>query len=198
MIASTSTSQPFDASGERLNSSGGGSSNLGLSAARQAVIDESLTWLKTPWRHAAAVKGAGVDCGRIVIEIYANCGLIARFTPDPYPQDFAIHSNEERFLANIERYACRVDKPLQGDIAVWKFGRCFSHAAIVVDYPTIIHAKIDEGVLLDLADQGDLAGREVRFYSVFTGSSSSSSNRSPNLGLRSFSNQGLNSVAGQL
>jgi hypothetical protein len=93
--------------------------------------------------------------------------LIKRFTPAPYPQDFAIHSSEERFLANIERYAHRVDKPKEGDIAVWKFGRCFSHAAIVVDYPTIIHAKIDEGVLLDLAEQGDLAGRKVRFYSVF-------------------------------
>jgi len=134
---------------------------------RQAIIDEAMTWLRTPWRHAAAVKGAGVDCGRIVIEIYANCGLIERFTPAPYMQDFAIHSSEERFLENIERYAVQVNSPQQGDIAVWKFGRCFSHAALVVLWPEIIHAKIDEGVLLDNGEQGDLAGREVRFYSVF-------------------------------
>jgi len=134
---------------------------------RQAIIDEAETWLKTPWRHASAVKGAGVDCGRILIEIYATNGLIERFIPDYYPQDFALHSNEERFLQNIERYAVRVDSPQMGDIAVWKFGRCFSHAAIVVDYPQIIHAKINCGVLLDDANQGELAGREVRFYSVF-------------------------------
>ena len=134
---------------------------------RQAIIDEAMTWLKTPWRHAAAIKGAGVDCGRLLIEVYANVGLIERYTPDYYPQDFALHSSDERFLANIERYAVQVEHPKQGDIAVWKFGRCFSHAAIVLTYPRIIHAKIGQGVLLDLGNQGDLAGRDVRFYSVF-------------------------------
>lgn len=138
-------------------------------STREAIITEAKTWLRTPWRHAAAVKYAGVDCGRVVIEIYANCGLIERFTPDAYPQDFALHSSEERFLTNIERYAVRVDNAKQGDIAVWKFGRCFSHAAIVTAWPAIIHAKINEGVLLDDGTQGDLAGREVRFYSVFGG-----------------------------
>ena len=136
---------------------------------RKAIIEEAKTWLKTPWRHASAVKGAGVDCGRLLIEVYANVGLIERFVPDYYPQDFALHSNEERFLQNIERYAVEVLTPDKGDIAVWKFGRCFSHAAIVLDYPQIIHAKIDCGVLFDDGNQGELAGREVRFYSVFKG-----------------------------
>lgn len=135
--------------------------------ARQAVIDEAKSWLTTPWRHAGAVKGAGVDCGRLLIEIYANCGLIDRFVPEYYPQDFALHSSKERFLMAIERYAKPVDSPLPGDVAVWKYGRCFSHAAIVVDYPVIIHAKIGEGVLLDLADQGELKRRDVKYYSVF-------------------------------
>jgi cell wall-associated NlpC family hydrolase len=134
---------------------------------RQAVVDEAMTWLKTPWRHASAVKGAGVDCGRLLIEIYANCGLIERYTPEVYPQDFAMHSSEERFLANIERYTLSVNNAQKGDIAVWKYGRCFSHAAIVLDWPTIIHAKIDIGVLLDDGEQGNLAGRDVRFYSVW-------------------------------
>ncbi|MCX7067340.1 MAG: NlpC/P60 family protein [Methylococcales bacterium] len=135
---------------------------------RQAIVNEAMSWLRTPWRHASAVKGAGVDCGRLLIEVYANCGLIERYTPDSYPQDFALHSSDERFLRNIKRYTVRVDNALMGDIAVWKYGRCFSHAAIVIEWPTIIHAKIDEGVLLDLGDQGELALREVRFYSVFT------------------------------
>jgi cell wall-associated NlpC family hydrolase len=103
-----------------------------------------------------------------LIEVYAAVGLIEHYVPEPYPQDFALHSKEEQFLANIERYAVLILTPQKGDIAVYKFGRCFSHAAIVVDYPTIIHAKIGEGVLLDLADQGDLAGRDMRFYSVLS------------------------------
>jgi cell wall-associated NlpC family hydrolase len=138
-------------------------------STREAIITEAKTWLRTPWRHAAAVKHAGVDCGRLLIEVFANCDLVERFTPDAYPQDFALHSSEERFLTNIERYAARVDNAKQGDIAVWKFGRCFSHAAIVVEWPAIIHAKINEGVIMDDGLQGELAGREVRFYSVFGG-----------------------------
>lgn len=135
---------------------------------RQAIVDEAMTWLRTPWRHNSAVKGAGVDCGRLLIEVYSAVGLIEHYVPEPYAQDFALHSKEGRFLANIERYATQVLTPQAGDIAIWMFGRCFSHAAIVLDYPHIIHAKIDSGVLLDLGDQGDLAGREVRFYEVLS------------------------------
>jgi cell wall-associated NlpC family hydrolase len=133
---------------------------------QQAIVNEALSWLRTPWQHAEAVKGAGVDCGRLLIEVYAHCGLIQRFVPAYYPQDFALHSNDERFLRTIEQYALQVDSPQIGDIAVWKFGRCFSHAAIILSWPQIIHAKIHEGVILDLGDQGDLAWRDVRFYSV--------------------------------
>lgn len=141
---------------------------MSFDSERQAVLDEAASWLRTPWRHASAVKGAGVDCGRLLIEVYANCGLIARYTPDYYPQDFALHSSEERFLANIERYAKQVLTPEKGDIAVWQYGRCFSHAAIIVDYPLIIHAKMDEGVLLDDATQGVLKNRPVKFYTVLS------------------------------
>jgi cell wall-associated NlpC family hydrolase len=140
---------------------------IAANPARQSIIDEAMTWLRTPWHHAAAVKGAGVDCARLLIEVYANCGLIERFIPDAYPRDFAMHSSHERFLMNIERYAVQIAKPQTGDVAVWKYGKCFSHGAIVIDWPDIIHAKIGNGVILDLGDQGDLLGRDVRFYSVF-------------------------------
>lgn len=137
-------------------------------AQRQQIIDEARTWLRTPWRHASAVRGAGVDCARFLIEVYANCGIIDRFVPSYYPQDFAMHSDDELFLANLELYAHRIKEPLPGDVAVWKFGKCFSHGAIVIEWPEIIHAKMHNGVLLDLGNQGDLMGRAVLFYSVFT------------------------------
>ena len=134
---------------------------------RQQIINEAMTWLRTPWRHAAAVKGAGVDCARLLIEVYANCGLIERFIPEQYPQDFAMHSSDERFLGNLELYATQIERPEKGDVAVWKYGKCFSHGAIVIEWPEIIHAKMHNGVLIDLGNAGDLMGREVRFYTVF-------------------------------
>lgn len=136
--------------------------------ARAEIVAEVLTWERTPWRHASAVKGAGVDCARLLIEVYAKLGLIEHFIPEMYPQDFALHSNTERFLQTLERYAIQIEKPKKGDVAVWKYGKCFSHGAIIINYPQIIHAKMEEGVIRDRADAGYLSKRDVRFYSVFS------------------------------
>ncbi len=38
---------------------------------------------------------------------------------------------------------------LPGDIALWRFGRCFSHGAIVVDWPIVIHAYLGRGCALE-------------------------------------------------
>ncbi|MBT9098391.1 hypothetical protein KFZ76_11805 [Methylovulum psychrotolerans] len=135
--------------------------------ARAAIIAETKTWLGTPWRHQAAVQGAGVDCGKILIEIYAACGLIERPTVESYPRQWALHRDEERYLLVVEQYCHRVDSPGPGDLAVWRFGRTFSHGAIVVDWPSIIHADVAEGVVWADASCGRLSEREQRFYSIF-------------------------------
>lgn len=134
---------------------------------RQAVIEEARTWLRTPYHHEAGVKGAGVDCAFLLIRVFHACGLIPDIDPRPYPADWALHRDDERYLGWVDRYARRVDVPQPGDIAIWKFGRCFSHAAIVTGWPEIIHAYRREGCVQGDGIAGDLAGREVRFYSVW-------------------------------
>jgi hypothetical protein len=50
---------------------------------------------------------------------------------------------------------------------IFKFGRTFSHGAIVVDWPIIIHSYIPHGVLLSDAERdGELIGREIKFFEV--------------------------------
>lgn len=135
---------------------------------RQRLVDEAMTWLSTPWHHAGAIKGVGVDCGQILLEIYANCGLIERPTITAYPADWAQHRDEERYLAVVEAYCRVVDTPEPGDIVVYRFGRSFSHGGLVVAWPTIIHAHVQQGVTLAIGDKGELA-REKRFFSYFAG-----------------------------
>jgi len=134
---------------------------------RQAVIAEARTWLSTPWHHDAAVKGAGVDCGQIIAKVFAAVGLIERPTVAEYPSDWALHRSEERYLDVVQQYAHRIDAPQPGDIVVWKFGRTFSHGAIVVQWPQVIHAQRNEGVCYADATKGILEGREHMFYSVW-------------------------------
>ena len=54
-----------------------------------------------------------------------------------------------------------------GDVALFRFGRCFSHGAIVVDWPTVIHAWHVGGVMLTDVKQPLLVSRPVRFFSPF-------------------------------
>jgi hypothetical protein len=71
-------------------------------------------------------------------------------------------------LEGLTRYAREIDGPPQrGDVAVFKFGRCFAHGAIVVAWPRLIHAWCNAGVVLADACQAPLNGRQVRFFDPF-------------------------------
>ena len=130
---------------------------------RVAVVAEARTWLRTPYHHAARLKGVGVDCAMFLAEVYAAVGLVPRIEPEPYPPDWHLHRGEERFKAWLNRYAVRVDSPLPGDVAMYRFGRAASHGAIVIAWPRIIHARIGAGVeLADVLPQSDLAERNGR------------------------------------
>ncbi len=135
---------------------------------RTAVIAEAMTWLRTPYLHRGAVKGAGVDCAFFLIEVYAAVGMIERFDPGYYPMDFMRHRDDERYLGWVDKFGHVVTDPLPGDVAVYKFGRSFSHGAIVLDWPNIIHSHRREGgVVLARGDGGELAKRDVVFYSLW-------------------------------
>ncbi len=134
------------------------------SLQRQDVVAEALSWLNTPFHHEAAVKGAGVDCAMLLREVYAAIGLTPRIDPGHYPADWHLHRTEERYLTWILEYARPVSHGLPGDIATYKFGRVISHAAIVVQWPVIIHTYT-RGCVLDDGDRNEeLKERFVGFY----------------------------------
>lgn len=112
---------------------------------RQAVVAEALSWVGTPYHHEADVKGrnGGVDCGMLLVRSFVDTGVVAPFDPRPYPQFWYLHRDEERYLGWVlGRSTERLegDAPQPGDVVVWRHGRCFSHGAIVTDWPNIVHA----------------------------------------------------------
>ncbi len=46
---------------------------------RRAIVREAMTWLGTPYVSNGAVKGAGVDCGMILVRVFSDCGIIEPF-----------------------------------------------------------------------------------------------------------------------
>lgn len=139
---------------------------------RQAVIDEALTWERTPHHNGACIKGAGVDCGWLPIAVYSTVGLIPEIKPGRYPPDFMLHRNEEWYKGIADKYGKRLPEgqlPKKGDFALFKFGRIYSHGAIVIDWPRVIHSWTGIGVVQGLGNQGYLKDRDVIFYTLWEG-----------------------------
>jgi NlpC/P60 family putative phage cell wall peptidase len=136
-------------------------------AQRIKVVSVAKSWLGTPYHSNAAIKGVGVDCARLLVEIYAEAGLIEHFVPDPYPADWHLHRSDEQFTTMIERYADEINKPNIGDVIVMRFGRCFSHGAVCVADNEIIHAYINRPV--EMSALSDFSDRVKKYYRVRNG-----------------------------
>lgn len=122
---------------------------------RAAVVAEARSWLGTPYHHEARVKGAGVDCAQLLIGVFAAPGvaLIDSLDVPRYPPDWHLHRSAERYLAIVLEHAREIaGPPLPGDIVLWRFGRCFSHGAIVVDWPAVIHAYVGRACVIEDAE----------------------------------------------
>ncbi len=137
---------------------------------RQLVVREALEWELTPYHSHARLKGVGVDCAMLPAEVYAAVGLIPRLEPEYSPQ-WMLHRDEEEYLGWVRPHAREIDRAAAGpgDFAIWKFGRCFSHGAIIIDLPEVLHAVIrGGGVIRGNVDRDeDLRSREVKFFTLF-------------------------------
>lgn len=139
---------------------------------RAAIVAEALSWERTPYLPFGRVKGAGVDCAQFPAAVFAACGIIPEIHP-AYSQQWMHHRDEELYLAEIRCHAREipVDEVKPGDLIVWKFGRTFSHSAIVIEPPLVIHAVIKGGAVIrcniDEEEDYKAATRPRKAFSVF-------------------------------
>lgn len=119
-------------------------------AVRARVVAEARTWIGTPFHSGGRLKGVGVDCGQMPLLVYEAVGVIPHYDSGYYPPDYHLHHSEEWYLLIVERFGEPIPGPPRaGDFALWKFGRCFSHGGIVVDWPRVIHASNGVGKVLE-------------------------------------------------
>jgi hypothetical protein len=114
-------------------------------AQRRAVVEAALSWCDTPYRNCGMVKGpkGAVDCSMLLVAAWTEAKVFKPFDPRPYPSDWMLHSTEERYLAWMRAIADETTTPQPGDTILYMFGRCFSHAAIIVDDAYVVHAFAD-------------------------------------------------------
>lgn len=118
---------------------------------RTTFILAALDYLGTPYRHRGMVKGAGVDCLTLIVCAGQAAGVLGHIDLPPYGREFNLHRGDETYLDGLLGFTHEVELPKPGDIALWRFGRCFSHAAIVVEWPMVVHAHVEHGVVLESA-----------------------------------------------
>ena len=134
---------------------------------RERIVEEAISWVGTSYHSGANIKGVGVDCGQILIEVYGNVGAINKFQVEAYPMDWALHRSEEKYLKFVEEYCDKVDSFQKGDIVLYKFGRCVSHSGIFIDEEgNMVHALANVGVIYSHFKEGDLKDRVHGFYRV--------------------------------
>lgn len=139
-------------------------------ATRDDVIREALSWLGTPYQHMGRKKGpsGGCDCATFVADVFHNVGLITKVKIDYYAQWWHLARSEERYLAQVLDYATEfnptVDPPQSADIALWRYGRTYSHGAIIVRWPEIIEANLVRGIIANTAQEH--RRKPVRFFRI--------------------------------
>lgn len=128
----------------------------------EKIVKAAMEWVGTPHVNGQRVKGAGVDCGQLLIAATEDAGLIERDSVEikPYSGQFQLHHSEEWFLSYVKQYCREIKDPAKiqpGDFLLYQYGRCISHGAIYIGNGAVLHAVINKGVIASDMD-------EVQFY----------------------------------
>ena len=113
------------------------------------IVAEARSWIGTPYRAHAGVKGAGADCVMFPIAVYRSLGIADIEPPAKYPVQWHLHHDDERYLEIVAAICDEVEHPQPGDFVLWRFGKAFSHGGIVAEWPRVIHAHFRAGVTED-------------------------------------------------
>lgn len=109
---------------------------------RRAVLDEAHSWIGTPYRHQASVKGAGCDCLGLVRGVWrALYGAEPAMAP-PYTPDWAERSGRETLLEAAAQHMHAISTPQPGDVLLFRMARDapMKHCAILDEEGRLIHA----------------------------------------------------------
>lgn len=150
-------------------------------SARAAIIRESMTWMGTPFRDCADVKGGagGVDCAMLLVRCYVDTGMLAPFDPRPYPPQWLLHQYRERFIEFLvtNLSAHEVDQPQLGDVILWRFGNTYAHGSILINSHEILHAygvdgsvvvsRLEDDPLKYVSVKGLRFKRPVKYFSLW-------------------------------
>lgn len=113
-------------------------------AFRDRIVLEALTWLGTPYRHQASLRGVGCDCLGLVRGVWR---VIYGSEPQDIPaysSDWAEAAREESMLETARRHMAEipVSEARAGDVLLfrWRPHMPAKHCGILTGEDRLVHA----------------------------------------------------------
>jgi len=115
-----------------------------MTLSRSAIVAEARTWIGTPYRHQASLKGVGCDCLGLVRGVWRTLVGDEPERAPPYAPGWAEATGAEALAEAAVRHLVAIDCNAirEGDVLLfrWRAGMPAKHAAIVTAAATMVHA----------------------------------------------------------
>jgi len=139
---------------------------------RTAIATEARTWINTPYHANGALKGVGSNCAQFLFCVAKNAQVLPADAPPPrwYTPQLATNLREERLIGYVTSYGATEVTEAEvktGDIVLYKSGKAHGHAAIVLDWPEIIHVLPIHGCQMGVVDEGKLGSYTRRYFTLY-------------------------------
>jgi len=118
------------------------------------ILAEARSWIGTPYRHQASVKGAGTDCLGLLRGIWRTIHGAEPEAVPPYTEDWAEPGRQEVLFAAADRWLVR--KPLvaatPADVLLFRMrdGSIAKHLGLAAEVgaeASFVHAYSGHGVI---------------------------------------------------
>lgn len=139
---------------------------------RSNIVKIAKEWHGTPYRPHSCMKNCGTDCGQLLKGVFLEAG----HRPDDgvplatdYSVDIWLHKDDTSYIDTVSKYMREIPesevKP--GDVVLYKFGRGYAHAAIIIKWPEyVVHALKREGVTAGHGMNLKFGRREKKFFTL--------------------------------
>ena len=108
------------------------------------IIAEARTWIDTPYRHQASLKGVGCDCLGLLRGVWRALHGDEPEMTSAYAPDWAEATGEERLAAAARRHLTEIDPqnaaPSDVLLFCWRPHLPAKHAAVLTAPDRMIHA----------------------------------------------------------
>jgi cell wall-associated NlpC family hydrolase len=141
---------------------------------RASIVTEALSWIDTPYHLGSRIKGVGIDCATLILQVMVNVGIFTDERLGQYGHDWWLHATEEKYAISVLRHAKKVLEGIcyrstrvePGNIILGRVqqSKRLNHGAIVIKYPMAVHALSPCVTLIDITTDAMWAYQPIEIY----------------------------------